>query len=225
VDLVLSSGFLAFARHVGFLEAVEVAELEIDAIVGTSSGAIVGALWAAGLPPRDAGKLILGAKLKELFDFYPIPWRGVFSLAKVVSALERVLPASFDALRRPFAVGVSAPEGHRLLTGGPLPLAVAASCAMPGIFGPITIDGVPYRDGGAKDRLGIDAWRTWRRGRTALVHHVQRTAGVDVACDLSDITVVKTPRSRASFFSLRDFDEQADEARRITAAALGTDVR
>jgi hypothetical protein len=92
---------------------------------------------------------------------------------------------------------------------------------MPGIFGPITIDGVPYRDGGAKDRLGIEAWRTWRSGRTALVHHVQKTAGVEVACDLSGLTVVKTPRSRASFFSLGDFDLQADEARRITEAALG----
>jgi NTE family protein len=206
---------------VGFLEAVEASSVEVDAVVGTSSGAIVGALWAAGMKPREAGKLLAAARAKDLIDLYPAPWRGLFSLAKVVAELERVLPGSFADLHRPFAVGVSSPAGHRLLTSGPLPAAVAASCAMPGIFGPITIDGVPYRDGGAKDRLGIEAWRTWRSGRTALVHHVQKTAGVEVACDLSGLTVVKTPRSRASFFSLGDFDLQADEARRITEAALG----
>ena len=220
MDLVLSSGFLAFARLVGFLEAVEEADIEVDAIVGTSSGALIGAMWASGMRPREAAKLIVDARPKDLIDLYPAPWRGILSMAKVVTALERVLPESFEALRRPFAVGVSGPGGHRLLTSGPLPAAVAASCAMPGIFGPIKIGGVPYRDGGAKDRLGIEAWRIWRSGRTALVHHVQRTAGVEVACDLSGLTVVKTPRSRASFFSLGDFDVQADEARRITEAAL-----
>jgi predicted acylesterase/phospholipase RssA len=220
VDLVLSSGFFAFARHVGFLEAVEAANIQVDAICGTSSGAMVGSLHCAGLPAREVGRVIVEMNLYDLLDWHRAPWRGVFSLAKVVAELERVLPPSFDRLARPFAVGVSAPDGHRLLTSGPLPLAVAASCAMPWIFGPITIDGVPYRDGGAKDRLGIDAWRGWRSGRRALVHHVERTRGVDVACDLSGLTVVKTPRSRASFFSLKDFDVQIEEARRITEAAL-----
>ena len=40
VDLLLSSGFLAFARHAGFLQAVdearEQAGLEVGAVVGTS---------------------------------------------------------------------------------------------------------------------------------------------------------------------------------------------
>jgi predicted acylesterase/phospholipase RssA len=225
MDLVLSSGFLAFARHVGFLEAVEAAEIEIEAIVGTSSGAMIGAMHAAGIPPREAGRLILDIELKSLIDFSSAPWRGVFSLAKVVAQLERVLPPSFESLHRPFAAGVTAPSGHRLLTSGPLPSAVAASCAMPGIFAPITIDGVPYRDGGARDRLGIEAWRLWRGARPALVHHVERTAGVDVQCDLSGLTVIKTPRSRASFLSLRDFDAQVEEARRITEAALAGSCR
>ena len=48
-DLVLSSGFLAFARHVGVLRAVERSGNEVSGLCGTSSGALVGALWAAGV--------------------------------------------------------------------------------------------------------------------------------------------------------------------------------
>ncbi len=225
MDLVLSSGFLAFARHIGFLEAVEAAGVEVDAIVGTSSGAIIGAMWAAGLSPREAGRRILESHWTHLLRISPLPWRGLFTMAKVIAQLERVLPGSFDRLPRPFAAGVTGPEGHLLLTSGPLAPAVAASCAMPGVFGPIEIGGVPYRDGGARDRLGIRGWRRWRNGRSALVHHVERTAGVDVDCDLTGLTVVKSPRSRTSFFGLRDFDAQIDEARRITEATLAGSCR
>lgn len=220
MDLVLSSGFLAFARHVGFLEAVESAGVQVDAVVGTSSGAMVGALWAAGMSPREAGRQIVDARLLDLVHLHAAPWRGVFSMAKVITRLESILPPTFTGLQRPFAAGVCGPDGHRLLTEGPLAATVAASCAMPGIFGPVRIEGVPYRDGGAVDRLGIGAWRLWRENRTALVHHIDRTAGVDVDVDLTGLTVVRTPRSGASFFSLGDFERQADEARRITEAIL-----
>ena len=54
-DLILSSGYLAFARHVGFLRAVETAGVEVGAICGTSSGALAAALWAAGMPARELG--------------------------------------------------------------------------------------------------------------------------------------------------------------------------
>ena len=47
-DLVLSSGFLAFARHVGVLRAVERSGQDVTGVCRTSSGALVGALWAAG---------------------------------------------------------------------------------------------------------------------------------------------------------------------------------
>lgn len=216
-DLLLSSGFLAFARHVGFLEAIESLSVGVDAVVGTSSGAVVGALWAAGLRSSEVGARIARAKVG--LSLYPQPWKGVLSLGGLVRELERILPPTFAELGRPFAVGVTGPSGHHLLTEGPLAQAVAASCAMPGIFGPIAIGGVPYRDGGARDRIGIAAWRSWRTGRDAVVHHVARTAGVDVAADLTGLIIVRTPRSRG-FFPLHDFGAQVAEARRITEEAL-----
>ena len=63
MDLVLSSGFLAFARHAGFLRAVEQLELPVEGLCGTSSGALSGALWAAAVvrsPPSGASFFSLG---------------------------------------------------------------------------------------------------------------------------------------------------------------------
>ena len=52
-DLLLSSGFLAFGRQAGFLAAVEEVGLEVGAVQGTSSGALAGSLWAAGVPAAE----------------------------------------------------------------------------------------------------------------------------------------------------------------------------
>src|SRR5690625_1785229 len=51
VGLVLSGGGARGLAHVGVLHALEERNIKVDAVVGTSMGAIVGALYAAG---RDA---------------------------------------------------------------------------------------------------------------------------------------------------------------------------
>ena len=43
-DVVLSSGFLAFANHAGFLQAVEDAGLDVRGVMGTSAGALSGSV-------------------------------------------------------------------------------------------------------------------------------------------------------------------------------------
>ena len=48
MDLILSSGFLAFARHVGVIQAIEERGIAINGVCGTSSGAMIGSMWAAG---------------------------------------------------------------------------------------------------------------------------------------------------------------------------------
>jgi len=222
-DLVLSSGFLAFARHTGVVQAIEAAGLPIDAVVGTSSGALVGALWAAGLSGAELEKLLQSRQPWQLLRLHPRPWQGALSMAGLIAFLRPHLPETFAQLPRPLAVGVADGGGHhRLLTEGPLAEAVAASCAMPYVFAPVGVNGTRYRDGGAADRLGLEAWRAWRPGRRALAHQVARTAGVDVPADLEGVTLVQTPRSGASFFSLGDFAGQVGEARAIADRSIGT---
>jgi len=220
-DLLLSSGFLAFARQCGFLAAVEDRGLTVDGVFGTSSGAMCGALWAAGMPAVDI--------IEELSRDRPItqvrpsltPWRGLLHMSPALRRLRRLLPATFGGLPRPFGVGVRGPDGaHRWITEGDLPAAVVASCSMPWIFSPVVLDGVPWQDGGAVDRLGYQGWRTMRGQRAVAVHQVTRTAGRDASDDLSGVPVARSPRSGASFFSLGDVRAQLAESRAIATRVL-----
>ncbi len=220
-DLILSSGFLAFARHVGFLLAVEEHGLDAEAICGTSSGALVASLWAAGMPAAEITAELSAHPPVRWLRPALTPWRGLFRIEPVVARLRQLLPATFADLRRPLGVGaMDRAETHHLLTEGPLPEAVAASCAIPIIFQPVSFAGRRLWDGGAVDRLGLAGWRAWRPGRSALVHWVEGTRGREPHAELAGLEIVRTPPSGASFFSLGNFAVQVEEARCLTAAAL-----
>ena len=71
------------------------------------------------------------------------PWKGgVLTLDPVVERLRQLLPATFEELPVPLAVGVVDQSGkHVLIRSGPLPEAVAASAAIPMIFSAVDIPG------------------------------------------------------------------------------------
>ena len=220
-DLILSSGFLAFSRHIGVLRAIEARRIPVDAIVGTSSGALVGALWAAGLRPDDIQQLLTGLAPWRLLRPNPQPWQGVLTTSAFVDFVRPHLPPTFADLPHPLAVGVVDARGkHQLLTAGPLAEAVVASCAMPHLFAAVRVGQGLFADGGAADRLALGPWRLWRPGQSAIAHQVNRSAGVDLPLDLTDVTLVRTPRSGASFRSLGDMARQAREAQTCAERAL-----
>lgn len=73
------------------------------------------------------------------------PWQGILSLERVVERLRVLLPPTFEDLPQEFAVGVVSRRGqHLLINSGPLPEAVAASAAIPFIFGPVSIPGASW---------------------------------------------------------------------------------
>lgn len=223
IDLVLSSGFLAFARQSGFLGAVEASGLEVGGVCGTSSGALAGSLWSAGYSADDiAQRLSEKAPIRSM-RLHLQPWRGLLSLRAVVAQLREWLPPTFEQLERPFAVGVRTPAGEAaLIRSGPLPEAVAASCAIPGVFAPVGVQGIPYQDGGVVDRTGLQEWRALRGSRSTLLHLVAATAeGLEPSEDLlQNVCVVRTPRSGARFWDLGDFEGQRADAHDRTVAAL-----
>jgi NTE family protein len=220
-DLVLSSGFLAFARHAGFLAAVEELGLPIDGVCGTSSGALCGALWAAGMPAREILRELTGRSPLGWASWHIAPWRGLLSLDRVVAELEQRLPATFAELPRPLGVGVATAErGHVLLTSGPLPLAVAASCAVPWLFVPVRVGDRWLHDGGAVDRTALAAWRAHRPGVQPVVHLVERTAGARQEPVLDGLVVVRSPPSGARLWSLGDVQAAFELSRSRTLHLL-----
>ena len=222
MDLILSSGFLAFATHCGFLDAIDDRQIAVDALCGTSSGALVGALWISGLRGDAlARELSSQAPIRNL-AFSKTPWRGLFSMKPLLEKLDRLLPATFDRLPLPFAVGVTKSDGqHRLISSGPLPLAVAASCALPYIMNPIHVDGTACRDGALSNRIGIAAWRGFRGNKETLLHFIPRPGGIcrndhELNREWPNLRICHSPAARANFFSLKDFEQQRKQVRRET---------
>lgn len=228
VDLLLSAGLLAFARHAGFLAAVEeaIGRRRVGAVVGTSSGALVGSLWAAGHSAAWITDCVAGIRPLDLMKFSPwrLDRRGIFSLAPLMAFLRQHLPPRIEDLSLPFAAGVCNRGEFRLLRHGPLAEAVAASCAIPLLFQQVVIDGTAYVDGGVADRVGYQAWCAWRPGDvdagTGLLHWVESSRrGNDAPMDHHRCTTVSTPASGASFFNLGDVGAQAAVAKRLSDEA------
>jgi len=65
VGLVLSGGGSKGVAHIGVIRALEEAEIPIDYITGTSMGAIIGGLYAAGYSPDEMESLIQSEEFKN----------------------------------------------------------------------------------------------------------------------------------------------------------------
>ena len=222
-DLVLSSGFLAFARHAGVLRAVERSGQDVTGVCGTSSGALVGALWAAGVRSDEILERIVAQQPFALMRWNWKVWQGLYSLDDVVTRLTEWLPERIEDLPIPFGVGVIDSEGHaRVLSSGPLPQAVAASCAIPALFVPVDVEGEFYRDGGVTDRTGLAGWRLLRGARPTVLHLVDRTGGAETDLDAIDasVRIIQTPKSGAKFWNLGDVARQAQVAEERAAIVL-----
>ena len=71
VGLVLSGGGARGAAHVGVLKVLEEMRVPVDAIAGTSMGAVVGGLYASGLSAREIEKIMTSINWQDAFRDRP----------------------------------------------------------------------------------------------------------------------------------------------------------
>lgn len=67
VGLVLGGGGARGAAHIGVLKVLERERIPVCRIAGTSMGAVVGGLYAAGYPAAEIGELMLAVDWRDLF--------------------------------------------------------------------------------------------------------------------------------------------------------------
>ena len=150
LGLALGGGAVRGAAHIGVLEVLDRAGLEPAVITGTSAGAFVGALYAAGTSPAEISKIARTLRWARLIR--PARTRkALFETSRLGVFLDRMLDArDFDALIRPFAaVACDLTTGREVvLRDGPVATAVLASAAIPGVFPPVVRDGQVLVDGG-----------------------------------------------------------------------------
>ncbi|HET9038276.1 MAG TPA: patatin-like phospholipase family protein, partial [Myxococcaceae bacterium] len=69
--LVMSSGFFGFFAHAGVVSVLEEEGLRPARITGSSAGALVGALWGAGVPAARIREELLALRREHFWDLRP----------------------------------------------------------------------------------------------------------------------------------------------------------
>lgn len=157
VALVLSGGGARAFAHVGVLQVLEERGIEVDLVAGTSMGAILGALHAAGYDAQEIRDLASSLTWRDMIDLSL--QTGVLKGDKLRQFLAERLPRTFGDLDIPLAVtttDMESGEEHVILEGD-LIAAVRASSSFPGAFEPVQIDGRTLADGGIVNNLPVAA--------------------------------------------------------------------
>ena len=153
--LVLSGGGARGISHLGVLKALEEFGVKIHCISGTSTGALVAALYAYGLSPeRILAEFIQTSFFSSLRPAWTMT--GLVSMNGLRDLIVKLIPENtFESLKIPVTVAATNLNKGRAeyFSSGELITAVLASSCVPILFNPISRNGNLYVDGGIMDNL------------------------------------------------------------------------
>ncbi len=164
IGLALGSGAARGLAHIGVLKVLEEASIPIDIIAGTSMGAFIGAMYAAGVPVTQMEKVALEIDWRSMARLLDpmIPTSGLTDGGKLVAFMAELLPArDFKDLRQTLAVtATDINTGEAIIIKqGDLLEALRASLAFPGIFPPVRFGQRFLVDGGLCNPIPTDVAR------------------------------------------------------------------
>lgn len=151
VGLVLGGGGAKGAATIGVLKVIEQSGVKIDYIAGTSIGAIIGALYAAGYTSD------------ELIDMFAnLQWLDLLKANKIEEKFKNLLAdkgvTNFNDLKIPFrCVASNINTGKdEVFANGLVATAMRASMSIPPIYKPVEYNNEKYVDGGFLNNLPVD---------------------------------------------------------------------
>jgi NTE family protein len=157
--IVLSGGGARAIAHLGALRALEEKNIRPNALAGSSAGALIAALYAAGLPPQ---------KIRDIFQetayfgvFHLLFGRpGLFDMQAMRATLETHLPVrNFEDLTIPVYIAATNLTTGRseIISSGPLLEPLLASACVPVVFEPVQYRGCQWVDGGVLNNFPAEA--------------------------------------------------------------------
>ena len=157
IGFTFSGGGARAIAQIGILKAFEEYGIKADVVAGTSGGAIIAALYAAGLSTEQ---MLQAASEGDLFKAYRMgsPFKGLTNLEYLKEILSKHIGTdSFEQLALPlFVTATDLNEGAvTYFSSGSLFTAVMASCSIPFLFKPVEINGKLYVDGGIIDNMPV----------------------------------------------------------------------
>ncbi len=163
IGLALGSGSARGLAHLGVIRAIEDAGIKVDFIAGTSMGALIGAIHAAGkLDELEAA--FRGFDWKKTASFFDVvlPKSGLLDGVKVSELVRAHIHAdAIELLPKLFAaIATDLVSGEEVvIRSGDVIEAVRASISVPGIFTPVRSNGRILVDGGLTNPVPVSAVR------------------------------------------------------------------
>jgi NTE family protein len=184
--IVFSSGFFGFFAHAGFLSALRETGIGASGYAGSSSGAILAAMGAAGMPDSTIRSILFDLKKDEFWDpdpsssilrYFMKGLRGYTGYLRgngFVRLLGQIPFDRIEDLRFPLAVTATNLTLMReeIFTHGDLKKALHASGAVPGLFKPVEIDRALFVDGGMVNKAPVQAMADLIDPKRIIVHFI-----------------------------------------------------
>ena len=157
--LCLGGGGARGFAHIGAIQAFMEEGIDFDLVVGCSAGSIVGALYAAGVAPKDMLMHGAGLQMKDIKKGFIWSPDDSTKIGKIVSDL--IGDKKIEELNKPFcAVATDLVEGKQVtLDSGSVATAVSASSTVPLFFKPLILGEKHLVDGGLLNNIPADVCR------------------------------------------------------------------
>ena len=160
VSLVLSSGGARGVAHISIIESLLKEGYDIVEISGTSIGSLVAAFYACGKLDKFKKWILKLDKIKtfSLMDF-TVSQSGIIKGDKVFSSLKKIIPdEKIENLKIPISIIATDIFNNKevVIRSGSMYDAIRASCSIPGLVNPYSLNGVDYVDGGVLNPLPIN---------------------------------------------------------------------
>ena len=180
VGLALGGGFARGIVHIGVLKVLEEENIPVRCVAGTSVGALIGAAYCSGVTTAELEQIAARVRFRDLAR-WTISRLGFATNLRMLTFLNKILKVqTFEELNIPLAVTATdfvSGEGV-VFRSGPLADPVRASCAYPGVFLPVTVNGrllvdgmlahslpsQPVRDMGAERVIAVNLKGSWAKG-------------------------------------------------------------
>ena len=247
IALVLGGGGARGIAHIGAIEALEAAGFEIAAVAGTSMGALVGGMYAAGCLEEFRAWLCSLDRYKvwSMVDL-AFSTEGFVKGDRVMRRLRHMVRETrIEHLRLPFAaVAADLSTGREVVFDhGSLFDAIRASISIPSVFRPVRLGGMVLVDGGTVNPVpvnrvvrrpgdwlvAVDVSAPFSGPRRSLNHYRQLTCSSEIM--MQHITrlmcrscppdlLVEMPCDRFDVFEFYRAAEISEAGRRLTDEAL-----
>jgi NTE family protein len=149
IGLALGGGFARGIAHIGALKVLEEEKIPIDFVAGTSVGSIIGAAFCNGTSAKELSEIAMLVRFKH-FARWTFSRFGFCNNDRIEQVMKRMVNVrNFEDLKIPLAIAATEFQtgAPAVFTTGPIIPAVRASCAYPGMFLPVEVEGKTYVDG------------------------------------------------------------------------------